>query len=170
MNSIRLTVTMNSNNSNSYYLLESSNEYQWINNINASFHLTGTIRWASGTCLKPHASIANLTQDQLKEQNYWLDMDSKANALIYNSLSNQFRSTTYFSFEKTSSENFAALKIFIKEQSSCHGASIRRKLEEMTKKSSESILEFYNRWTQVHNQYFEATGKSCLIFGRSSFF
>jgi hypothetical protein len=62
-------MSQNSTIPKDYYLLQSTNGFQWIKNMEASFHLSGTIRWANGTNPKPHSTLerSDLTQVQKQE-------------------------------------------------------------------------------------------------------
>ena len=131
--------------------------------MTAAFHLSGTIRWVNGATRRPLSPPANrdsLSPEEQAKLDEWDDMNSRANALIYNSLSQQYRSTNYFNFTKTAADNFAHLKNFIKTQALSHGASLRRQLEDSKMDSGESIEDYYNRWLLLHNKYQEATGSS----------
>jgi hypothetical protein len=129
--------------------------------MEALFHVSGTHRWADGS--NPMPLAGNPSQPSASEkqaQDNWRDTNSKANGLIHLSLTEPFRSDRYFSFAKTAHENFSCLKKFILNQALSHEAVLRRKVEDLSKESTESITDFYNRWLTVHEQYTAACGQT----------
>ena len=140
--------------------LTTANAFVWEKAIIGQFQRERVLRWVQGNKVKPQPAPPDATdqakQDAIEAIEAWEDTDALATGIMLQSVSNDFLHLV--DVNKTSSENWKALLAATANKSASHIKTLKRALEQLTPKSSETLLDYHLRWSNEYHKITAAGG------------
>ena len=138
-------------------ILTNQNGHRWIQDMTSAFYRCQVKDVVLIGEPKPEVALeSEKEEDFQRRKSDWIRKDDIAKSLIYDSLSDDYKSL--FVWTNTSSENLLTIKDKVLDNSASAMKVILKDLENMEQLPNEEIMIFFNRWNSQFSKYRDAGG------------